>query len=269
MQSHDARFVGSIPVAYDQHLGPVLFEVHAKDIAGRLQITPGMRVLEVASGTGIVTRHLLERLPADAKLVATDLNAPMVDYAREALPPDPGLELRTADAQVLPFADASFDAYVCQFGIMFFPDKALALREAKRVLKPGGQLLFNVWRPQAENPFAATVQALVLRRFAENPPQFYKVPFSWGDPAVILPALQAAGFQDGSCTPLTNTIEPESPEHFARGLILGNPLSLELADRGITDIEALIAEAADAIAAACGRSPCRIEMNTVMVQARA
>lgn len=269
MQSHDARFVGSIPVAYDQHLGPVLFEVHAKDIAGRLQVTPGMRVLEVAAGTGIVTRHLLDRLPADAKLVSTDLNAPMVDYAREALPADPRLELRTADAQVLPFADHSFDAYVCQFGIMFFPDKALALREAKRVLKPGGQLLFNVWRSQAENRFADTVQQLVLRHFAENPPQFYKVPFSWGEPDVILPALEAAGFQDGVCKQLTNTVEPESPAHFARGLILGNPLSLELADRGITDTDAFIAEVADAIAAGCGKAPCRIEMNTVMVQARA
>ncbi len=269
MQSHDAHFVGSIPVAYDQHLGPVLFQVHAKDIAARLEVAPGMRVLEVAAGTGIVTRHLLERLPADAKLVATDLNAPMVDYAREALPADPRLELRTADAQVLPFADASFDAYVCQFGIMFFPDKALALREAKRVLKPGGQLLFNVWRPQSENRFAATVQGLVMKHFAENPPHFYKVPFSWGDPAVILPALQEAGFHDGACQMLTNTVEPESPAHFAHGLILGNPLSLELADRGITDTGAFVAEVADAIAAACGKDPCRIEMNTVMARARA
>ena len=269
MENQNAAFVGTIPAVYDQHLGPVLFEVHAKDIAGRLAVTPGMRVLEVACGTGIVTRHLLGLLPADAKLVATDLNPPMVDYARDAVPADPRLELRAADAQILPFADSSFDAYVCQFGIMFFPDKALALREAKRVLKPGGQLLVNVWRPQSENRFAEAVQQLMLKRFAENPPGFYKVPFSWGEPAAILPALQEGGFHDATCTPLTNTIDAESPAHFARGLVMGNPLSLELADRGVSDPEALIGEVADAISAGCGSNPCRIEMSTVVVQARA
>ncbi len=269
MQNQSARFVGTIPATYDRHLGPVLFEVHAQDIVGRISPVPGMRVLEVACGTGIVTRELLRRLPGDATVVATDLNPPMVDYARDALGADPRLELRAVDAQELPFADASFDVYLCQFGVMFFPDKALALREARRVLKPGGQLLFNVWSPLPENRFADTIHRLVLDKFPDNPPRFYEVPFSWADPATILPALEAAGFRDGKCVSLKNSVDAESPTHFATGLVLGNPISLELADRGIADPGMVVTEVAAAIAATCGADPCRVVMNTVMVQARA
>lgn len=267
MRSEDAQFVGTIPAVYDEHLGPVLFEEHAKDMASRVPTTPGLRVLEVACGTGIVTRHLLARLPSDARLVATDLNVPMVEHARAALPEDARLELRTADAQVLPFADASFDVYVCQFGVMFFPDKALALREAKRVLKPGGLLLFNVWQPMTENLFAVQASDTALRWFPENPPRFYEVPFSWGEPDPILAALKEEGFHDASTEPLQRKVKPQSPEHFARGLVLGNPLALELEERGVTDPARLIGELAEAIAASVAPSEGCVVMNTLVVRA--
>ncbi len=267
MRSEDAQFVGSIPAVYDAHLGPVLFEVHAKDLAARVPTTPGLRVLEVACGTGIVTRHLLARLPSDARLVSTDLNAPMIEHARTVLPPDARLELRTADAQVLPFADASFDVYVCQYGVMFFPDKALALREAKRVLKPGGLLLFNVWRPMAENPYAVQANDTARRWFPENPPRFYEVPFSWGEPAPILAALTEAGFHDASTEPLQRQVKPQSPEHFARGLVLGNPFALELKERGVADPTRLVGELAEAIATSLASSEGCVVMNTLVVRA--
>ena len=268
MDNHDTRFVGTIPAIYDRHLGPVLFQVHADDLAGRVPFAPGMRILEVACGTGIVTRSLLERLPTDGQLVAVDLNAPMVDYARAALPTDSRFELRTADAQALPFPDATFDAYVCQFGVMFFPDKASALREMKRVLKPGGELLVNVWRPLIDNRFAHVVQQLILKRFPLDPPRFYEAPFSWGDPATILAALEVAGLRDATCEPLQRVSEPVSPAHFARGLVLGNPLALELSERGVDDPEELISGVAEAIATECGAASCRVVMNTVVVHAR-
>jgi ubiquinone/menaquinone biosynthesis C-methylase UbiE len=126
-------FLGSIPTVYDRHLGPVIFEPYAADLACRLRTAPRVRVLEVASGTGIVTRRLLAQLPADGKLVVTDLNQAMVDVARQRLPADTRLQLRTADAQQLPFADAAFDRYVCQFGVMFFPDKVQALHGRHRL----------------------------------------------------------------------------------------------------------------------------------------
>ena len=136
MSSSAAGFSGSVPALYDLHLGPVLFEPYASDLVSRLPSGDRLRVLEIACGTGIVTRRLQEALP-DAAIVATDLNEPMIDYARGAVPA-PGILWQQADAQALGFDDGSFDVVVCQFGFMFLPDKVQGFREARRVLASGG-----------------------------------------------------------------------------------------------------------------------------------
>src|SRR5262245_54795147 len=140
-----AAFVGSIPANYDRYLGPLLFHGYADDLAARLPVSPGMRVLEVACGTGILTERLVRRLGGRGTVVATDLNEAMIAHAQRRIPACPGLEWRQADGMRLPFPDGSFDAVVCQFGLMFFPDKSTGVREAYRVLRPGGTYLFNVW----------------------------------------------------------------------------------------------------------------------------
>src|SRR5687768_13579650 len=129
MTNSDAAFAGSIPAIYDSALGPMFFEPYARDLAKRLKVRSGDAVLEIAAGTGIVTRRLLKRLPAGAELVATDLNNAMIEIAKAKVDTDPRLRWQQADAGALPFPDQSFDAVVCQFGLMFFPDKVSALRE--------------------------------------------------------------------------------------------------------------------------------------------
>ncbi|HXA72004.1 MAG TPA: class I SAM-dependent methyltransferase, partial [Stellaceae bacterium] len=143
MTNVDQTFAGSIPALYDRHLGPMLFEPYALDMAERVARLAPKRVLEIAAGTGIVTRALSQKLPT-VPIVATDLNQPMLDHAAARLSSE-RITWRQADAQALPFDDASFDVLVCQFGVMFFPDKAKAFSEARRVLAPGGRFLFNVW----------------------------------------------------------------------------------------------------------------------------
>jgi ubiquinone/menaquinone biosynthesis C-methylase UbiE len=138
-----AGFSGSVPQNYDRYLGPVLFEPYAADLVARVPATDGLRVLELACGTGILTRHLRAALPETATLVATDLNPPMVDYARDAVGA-PGIDWRQADMQELAFDDGSFDVVLCQFGFMFLPDTVRGFAEARRVLAPGGMLLANV-----------------------------------------------------------------------------------------------------------------------------
>jgi ubiquinone/menaquinone biosynthesis C-methylase UbiE len=146
MANRDAAFVGSIPALYDRYLGPMFFHDFADAMAARLEVRPGMRVLETACGTGIVTRRLVTRLAEHGgSLVATDLNEPMLAYAATKMPGTERLEWRQADATKLSFDDRSFDAVVCQLGLMFFPDKAAGVREALRVLKPGGLFLVSVW----------------------------------------------------------------------------------------------------------------------------
>jgi ubiquinone/menaquinone biosynthesis C-methylase UbiE len=115
-----AGFIGSIPQHYDQSLGPLIFADYAADIARRVAACKPARVLETAAGTGILTRHLRDVLPSHVRLTATDLNPPMLEMTRTKFRPGEQAELRPADATALPFADASFDAVVCQFGVMFF-----------------------------------------------------------------------------------------------------------------------------------------------------
>src|SRR5215469_11847475 len=167
MSQTDAVFAGSIPAFYDRYLGPLLFEPYARDLAGRLANIAQGRVLETAAGTGILVRTL----PEAVAIVATDLNQPMIDFAA-AQPGGGRVTWRQADALALPFEEKSFDAVACQFGVMFFPDKRAAYREARRVLKPGGRFVFSVWDRLAENELSQIVSETVAALFSEDQPRF-------------------------------------------------------------------------------------------------
>src|SRR4030095_3377211 len=194
MPDRPDAFVGTVPQHYDRYLGPVLFHGFADDLAARVTPRPGIRVLEVAAGTGIVTRRLLARVRGHGTLVATDLNEAMMAHGRREVPADPALEWRQADATALPFPDRTFDAVVCQFGLMFFPDKALAAREAFRVLTSGGVYLFNVWDAFEHNPIADITHRTVIELFPADPPQFYATPYGFSQPEPIVALLTQAGF---------------------------------------------------------------------------
>src|SRR6266508_6700501 len=170
MTSHgsDKLFSGSIPELYDTHLVPLIFEPYAADLVERLASKPVARVLEIAAGTGVVTRTMASSLPKSVSIVATDLNQSMLDQA-SALGTERPVEWRQADAMRLPFRDGTFDAVVCQFGVMFFPEKAKAFSEARRVLRPGGVFIFNVWDRIKENEFADTVTTALEFLFPKDP----------------------------------------------------------------------------------------------------
>src|SRR5580765_2123053 len=167
----DKVFAGSVPTIYDEYLVPLIFEPYAVDLAQRLVARPLGRVLEIAAGTGVVTRALAYALPANVSIVATDLNQAMLDEAA-AIGTRRAVEWRQADAMQLPFADGEFDAVVCQFGTMFFPDKATAFAQARRVLKAGGVFIFSVWDRIEENEFADVVTTAVAALFPPDPPRF-------------------------------------------------------------------------------------------------
>ena len=172
MVASDRLFAGSIPEIYDRLFVPLIFEPYAIDLAVQLAKTAPESVLEVAAGTGVVTRALAARLPVQTRLVVTDLNPPMLEYAKTRLSSDHRIEWRQADALALPFEAESFDAVACQFGVMFFPDKVQGYREARRVLKPGGRYLFNVWDRISENEFADVVTQALAEVFPDDPPGF-------------------------------------------------------------------------------------------------
>jgi SAM-dependent methyltransferase len=190
----DTVFSGSIPRLYETYLVPLIFAPYAADLASRVAQYSPTRVLEVAAGTGVVTRALASILPEESTIVATDLNQAMLDHAatRGAARP---IEWRQADALQLPFPDAAFDVVVCQFGAMFFPDKARAFAEARRVLRPGGVYLFNVWDRIEENEFEDTVTTALASVFPDDPPRFLaRTPHGYHDTQAIARDLAAGGF---------------------------------------------------------------------------
>ena len=191
----DKVFAGSIPNIYDTHLVPLIFAPYAADLARRLASRPVARVLEVAAGTGVVTRALDSALPANVSIVATDLNPAMLEQAR-AVGVRRVVQWRAADAMQLPVEDGEFDAVVCQFGVLFFPDKAKAFAQARRVLRPGGIFLFNAWDRIEENEFADAVTTGLAPLFAQDPPRFLaRVPHGYHDRATIERDISGGGFR--------------------------------------------------------------------------
>ena len=269
MTDPNARFEGSIPENYDRYLGPVLFEPYARDLARRVQATEKTRLLEVACGTGIVTRHLRERLPAGARFVATDLNPPMLDLARRKLEGVRGIEWQPADACALPFPDGSFDVLVCQFGLMFVPDKAAALREARRVLAPGGTFLFSVWDSLERNVFAKQGHETIAGFFPDNPPTFYQVPFSLHRTDILAEMLAQAGFADVRVDAVSLHGESPSWRDLARGLVEGNPVGNAIRERGAIDADEVIETVARVLAGEFGDQPVRIPLHAFVLTAGA
>lgn len=195
MSDTDKVFAGSIPKLYETHLVPLIFEPYAADLTMRLRSQRISRVLEIAAGTGVVTRALASALTDNVSIVATDLNQAMLDQAAAVGTSRP-VEFRQADALALPFPDGAFDAVVCQFGVMFFPDKAKAFSESRRVLKPGGIFLFNVWDRISENEFADTITTALESVFPKDPPRFLaRTPHGYHDRSTIERDLAYAGFK--------------------------------------------------------------------------
>lgn len=230
---NDKAFTGSIPKIYETYLVPLIFVPYAEDIAKRLAARSPGRVLEVAAGTGVVTRAMAAALPASTEIIATDLNPAMLEEAA-ALGTSRPVEFKQADAMQLPFPDQSFDAVVCQFGVMFFPDKVKAYGEFRRVLKPGGVLIFNVWDRLDTNEFADVVTGALAAFFPSDPPRFLpRAPYGYFDHATIAADVAAAGF---TSTPAIETVparsRAKSAVEPAVGYCQGSPLRAEIDARG-------------------------------------
>jgi len=250
----DKVFAGSIPKVYETHLVPLLFEPYAADLVNRVASRSLSRVLEVAAGTGVVTRALASVLPERVSIVATDLNQPMLDQA-SALGTTRPVEWRQADAMQLPFQDGTFDAVVCQFGVMFFPDKARALSEARRVLRPGGVLVFNVWDRLEENEFADTVTAALASVFPEDPPRFLaRTPHGYHERSRIEQDLVSSGFSaPPEIVTLAARSRAKSPRDPAIAFCQGTPLRNEIEAHGASRLGEATDLAADAIGRRFGR----------------
>jgi SAM-dependent methyltransferase len=266
----DKAFAGSIPKLYDTYLVPLIFEPYAVDLVNRLGSRSLPRVLEIAAGTGVVTRALASALPESVSIVATDLNQAMLDQASAVGTKRP-VEWRQADAMQLPFRDGTFDAVVCQFGVMFFPEKAKAFAEARRMLRPGGVFLFNAWDRIEENEFADTVTTALESVFPKDPPRFMaRTPHGYHDRSQIARDLANGGF---TSSPRIDTVaarsRAKSPREPAIAYCQGTPLRNEIETRDAARLGEATDAAAEAIAKRFGRGAVdgKIQAHIVTIEA--
>lgn len=268
MLDQAARFAGDIPAKYDYGLGPHLFADYGADLARRAAAARPRRVLEIAAGTGIVTRLLRDALPASVHLAASDLNSPMLEIAREKFADTEQVEFQQADATALPFADAAFDAVVCQFGLMFFPDKAKAYREAFRVLAPEGRYYFNVWDSFEFNSFARITHEAVGRFFGQDAPAFFTVPFGYHRIDAIKTSLIQAGFADISIQVVRIDKTIDDIPRLAEGLIFGNPIVAEIGARNTVDPAAITTAVTAALQAEFDQNARGMTLQAIVFDAR-
>jgi ubiquinone/menaquinone biosynthesis C-methylase UbiE len=268
MAEADKAFTGSIPEFYERYLVPLIFEPYARDLAARVRAQNPRRVLEIAAGTGVVTRALASQLPAGAQIVATDLNPPMLEHAKTRMGPNGSVEWRTADAQKLPFDDKSFDAVVCQFGVMFFPGKAEAFREARRVLRPGGRYYFSVWDRISENEFADVATQALAEMFPDDPPRFLaRTPHGHYEVGPLRDQLTSAGFAAISAEAVEARSKAASAREAALAYVQGTPLRNEVEARDPARLDEATARAADAIARRFGTGPVEGRIRAYVVTA--
>jgi SAM-dependent methyltransferase len=266
----EASFAGSVPEIYDRHLVPMIFDHYAVDLAERVSASGGSTVLELAAGTGVVTRRMAAVLPPEVSLTSTDLSPAMIERAQRIGTARP-VEWQVTDAMALPFADDSFDAVVCQFGVMFFPDRVEAYRGVGRVLRSGGAFLFNAWGPLDRNDFAAAVLSAVADLHPDDPPTFLqRIPHGYHDEAQIRADLAAAGFTSGvEIEHVDGVSRAATAYEVALAYCHGTPMRNFLDARGPVEVDRATEAAAAAIARTFGDRDLEGRINALVVTAPA
>lgn len=261
-----AKFGATMPEFYDKCMGPAWFEPFGADLVARMPANLPGDVLEIASGTGIVTKQLRDRLDPARRVVASDISKPMLEYAHNKLVEYTGIEWREADATSLPFSDGEFDAVVCAFGAMFVPDRRAFFREARRVLKKNGVLLFSVWDRVEENPHAIAFSEVIEGFFPGDPEMRFQFPYEMHDRMLLRQLLDEAGFQEQRIERKQIQVDGVSAYELAVGLIRGSPRSSFFEKKGVS-LDAVIEKLAAALANVGGADPYRAPASAVVVEA--
>jgi SAM-dependent methyltransferase len=267
MYAATPSFTGRIPEYYDRCLGPAYFGPFARELAQRVPADPAGDVLEIACGSGLVTRHLRARIGGQVRLVATDVSAAMVEYARKALADVAGVEWREANAIALPFDDGTFGAVVCGLGMMFMPDKAAAFRELRRVLMKDGVLHFSVWDAIDKVPHADAAAEVIEGLVPGDPELRFRAPYEMHDPQLLRVLLGQSGFADVRIETVRLPVEADSARTLAVGAIRGTPRSALIEQKGIA-LDTVIDKLTARLAEVGGAAPYRSYAQALVVSAR-
>ncbi|MCP4201427.1 MAG: methyltransferase domain-containing protein [bacterium] len=264
----DTSFTDDVAKFYESMLVPLIFEPYADDLASRAQALEPASILEVACGTGVVTRSLSAALPGSCAITATDLNDAMVTHG-ETIGTARQVTWRQADAMALPFVDGSFDLVVCQFGVMFFPDRVAAYREIRRVLRPGGTFLFNIWNEIEKNDFADVVTRALGTLYPDDPPMFLaRTPHGHGSPDEIEADLRQAGYKQCALSHREEISPAADPALPAIAYCQGTPLRNEIEARDPGGLERATVDATEALRDRYGDGPIEGRISAVVAAAK-
>jgi len=235
---------------YERLLVPSKFLPWAKDLVLLGNPQPGDKVLDVACGTGTVTRLIPPYVGFSGAVTGLDFNAGRLDVAA-SLPVSSGCEIewKEGDAGALPFGDAAFDLAFCQQGLQFFPDKPKALREMHRVLVPGGKLVLGIWRSVEHQPGGQAMADALERHVGPEAGAIRREPFSFGDGERIEALVVDAGFRDVEVSPTVKNVHFPSAEAFTKRYISArSPLNAMVAAVDKEAREAVVSEVNAALA---------------------
>ena len=205
---------------YDSFMVPAMFDPLARLLTEQAALRSGERVLDIACGSGVVARRAAELIGRSGQVAALDLNPAMLKIARRhaAKPASAEIEWHHGSALALPFPDDSFDAVLCQQGLQFFPDRALALSEMRRVLNPGGRVLLLVNGAIERNPLYRHLSGAALRLIGVD---IYAAPFALGDAELLRPLLSGANFERVTVRSATSAVRFPSAREFVQNILLG------------------------------------------------
>ena len=264
----DVKFSDSVSQAYQKYMVPLIFESYAIDLATRVSRQNPGSILEVAAGTGVVTKQIASRLRPDARFTVTDLNQSMLNVAMQNIH-DNRIQWQQCDALSLPFDERGFDSVVCQFGAMFFPDHVRGYKEAHRVLKPNGRFYFNVWGKISENYFAQEVERALEKYFPNDPPKFMsRTPHGYFDEKRIGGELEAAGFSEIEMETINFTSKAPSPEYVATAYCMGTPLRSEIELRAANSLEKVTSYVTDALTERFGGGALEGKIQAIVISAK-
>ncbi len=259
-------FAGEVAANYEEFLGPMFFEPYAIEVASRIDPASIRLAVEIASGTGRVTRHLRERIPASAKLIASDISEDMLSIAKKKLK-DFDIEWKIIDAQSLPFDDNSADLVVCCFAYMLVPDRAKALAEAHRILRPGGMLLFTTWDKLELNAASHIYRKIAKKYLGDVLSEAYNLPFSLYDDTLIRSLLQDAGFSKIAIGHVIKSSFCRTAKEAVNGLAQGGMIYNEIMKRNPAWMDEIKDMAEKELSEKFGAEPMIAPMSALISQA--
>lgn len=268
MAKDSFKFSGEAATNYDRYLGPMMFEPFAVELVAKIDTSNVFSVLELACGTGRVTRNLRNHFDPEVKLTATDFNADMMHVAQEKLAGQP-IEFSIADAQDLPFPENSFDLVVCQFGLMFLKDKQKGLREAMRVLKPGGRFIFSSWDKLDNLPLLKMIfKDFVIAYFKDEDPTRFLLPFSLHDTAMLKTWMEEANFQSVEVTRSALICHTPSVSEIVNGYFVKHSLGAEVFDKDPAAFHQMTANIEQEVSRQFGDKNINFELSAFFVSGR-